>query len=100
MRIKVQRSGGFANIGAHGEVDTSALPKEKADEVQRLVTNAALPPSPPPPLRAARAADVYQFDITVDDGSGAKTYRADELSMPDEWRSLVDYVLQTSPLGG
>lgn len=95
MRITVQRSGGFANIGAQGEVDTSNLPQEKADEVQRLVKSAALPPSPPQPLRAARAADVYQFDITVDDGSGPKTYRADELSMPDGWRHLVDYVLES-----
>jgi len=92
MQIKVQRSGGFANIGAQGEVDTSSMPKEKADEVQRLVTNAALPPSPPPPLRAARAADVYQFDITVD----GKTYRADELSMPEAWRKLVDFVLDSA----
>lgn len=95
MHIKVQRSGGFAAIGAQGEVDTSTLPKDKADEVQRLVKSAALPPSPQPPLRAARAADVYQFDITVDDGSGPKTYRADELSMPEGWRKLVDYVLDS-----
>jgi len=88
MQVRVQRSGGFANIGAHAEVDTSKLPKEKAEEVQRLA--GALPPQPPAPLRAKQAADVYQYDIEVD----GKTYRADELSMPDGWRALVDYVFK------
>jgi len=88
MRVRVQRSGGFANIGANAEVDTSQLPKEKAEEVQKLVR--ALPPQPPAPLRAKQAADVYQYDIEVD----GKTYRADELSMPDGWRALVDYVFK------
>jgi hypothetical protein len=89
MRVRVQRSGGFANIGANAEVDTSTLSKEKAEEVQRLV--AALPPQPPAPMRARQAADVYQYDITVD----GKNYRADDPSLPDEWRALVDYMLKT-----
>jgi hypothetical protein len=93
MKISVQRSGGFANIGAHAEVDTSTLPREKADVLHRLVRGAAFPDQPAPPHRAAGAADVYQYDITVDDGNGAKTYRADELSMPAKWRVVVEHVL-------
>jgi len=89
MRIKVERSGGLANIGAHAEVDTSKMANDKAEEVQRLVKSAALPASPGAPLRTPNAADVYQFDITVD----GKTFTADELAMPDAWRALADYVL-------
>jgi hypothetical protein len=92
MKISVQRSGGFANIGAHAEVDTSTLPREKADVLHRLIRG-AFPDQPAPPHRAAGAADVYQYDITVDDGTGAKTYRADELSMPAKWRAVVEHVL-------
>lgn len=88
MRVSVQRSGGFANIGTKAEVDTSKLTKEKAEEVQRLA--GALPPQPPAPLRAKQAADSFQYDITVD----GKTYRTDDVSMPDAWRALVDFVLQ------
>jgi len=88
MRVTVQRSGGFANIGTNAEVDTSKLSKEKAEEVQHLVS--ALPPQPPAPLRTKNAADVFQYDISVD----GKTYRADELSMPEGWRALVDYVFK------
>ena len=94
MKISVRRSGGFANIGAHAEVDTSTLPREKADELQRLVRKALLPDQPPPPLHAAHAADVYQYDITVDDGDGPKTWRADDLTMPEQWRTLVDFLLK------
>ena len=96
MKISVRRSGGFANIGASAEVDTSTLPREKADELQRLVGNAGFPDQPPAPLRAAGGADVYQYEITLDDGSGAKTYRADEMKMPDGWRAVVDGVLKKS----
>lgn len=96
MKISVQRSGGFANIGAHAEVDTSALPHGKADEMHRLVRGGSFPDQPPPQRRAPGAADVYQYDITVDDGHGAKTYRADELTMPKDWRALADLVLGTS----
>ena len=92
MHISVQRSGGFANIGARGEIDTSKLAGDIAEKVQRLVKSAALPAEPPAPLRTRNAADVYQYDITVD----GKTYRADELSMPDAWRALADFVLQHS----
>ena len=88
MRVAVQRSGGFANIGAHAEADTAKLPAKKAEELERMVK--ALPAQPPPPLRTPRAADVYQYDITVD----AKVYSADELSIPDAWRALVDFLLE------
>jgi len=92
MRVAVRRSGGFANVGAHAEADTATLPRAKADEVERLVK--ALPAHPPAPKRAALAADAYQYDITVDDGSGPKTYRADDLSLPGEWRKLIDLLLE------
>jgi hypothetical protein len=96
MKISVQRSGGFANIGAHAEIDTSTLPREKADVLHRLIRGAAFPDQPAPPHRTPGAADAYQYDITVDDGSGAKTYRADELSMPAKWRAVVEHVLGQS----
>jgi len=92
MKISVQRSGGFANIGAHAEVDTSTLPREKADLLHRLIRGAGFPDQPAP-HRTPGAADVYQYDITVDDGTGSKTYRADELSMPEKWRAVVEHVL-------
>jgi hypothetical protein len=93
MKISVQRSGGFANIGAHAEIDTSTLPREKADVLHRLIRSAAFPDQRALPHRTAGAADVYQYDITVDDGTVAKTYRADELSMPEKWRAVVEHVL-------
>ncbi|HEX3069710.1 MAG TPA: protealysin inhibitor emfourin [Thermoanaerobaculia bacterium] len=96
MKISVQRSGGLANIGAHAEVDTSTLPREKADVLHRLIRSAAFPDQPAPPHRTAGAADVYQYDITIADGNASKTYRADELSMPEKWRAVVEHVLGKS----
>lgn len=95
MKISVRRSGGFANIGAHAEIDTSTLPRDQAAEVQRLVKGASLPDQPPPPLLSAHAADAYQYDIAIDDGNGPKNYRADDLAMPEPWRALVEFVLKS-----
>jgi len=90
MRVALRRSGGFANIGAHADVDTAALPQEKAEELQRLVRSASLPDQPLPPKRTPGAADVYQYDLTVD----GKTHTADELAMPEAWRGLVDFLMK------
>jgi hypothetical protein len=88
VRIAVRRSGGFANVGAHGEVDTASLPAAQARELERLAKT--FPAKPPAPMRAAFGADAYQYDITIDE----KSYRADDLSLPDDWRALVELVLE------
>ena len=40
MRIRFERSGGFANISLKAEIDSAELPPERAKELSRLVAKA------------------------------------------------------------
>jgi hypothetical protein len=58
VRITIDRSGGFANIPLHRELDTATLPD--GAEIERLVTVAWSHPSPTP------MTDGYTYEITID----------------------------------
>jgi len=59
MRITINRSGGFANIALHREVDTATLPDGK--DIERLAMAARNEPASKSPM-----PDAYVYDITID----------------------------------
>jgi hypothetical protein len=59
MRITLDRSGGFANIGLHRQIDTASLPD--GSEIERLAAAARAEPSSKSPM-----PDAYVYDITID----------------------------------
>jgi hypothetical protein len=59
MRITINRSGGFANIPLHREIDTSTL--ADGPEIERLATTARHEPASKSPM-----PDAYVYDITID----------------------------------
>jgi hypothetical protein len=61
MRITIDRSGGFANIPLHREIDTAALPHAEAAEIERLADEARKSP-----VSSAPMADAYSYAITID----------------------------------
>ncbi|WP_030314796.1 protealysin inhibitor emfourin [Streptomyces sp. NRRL B-3229] len=85
MRIQVRRTGGFAGIERHKEVDTSGRPD--AHEWQALAEKA---------LAAGRATrpvgvpDGFSYEITVD---GRTVYAADP-RLTEEQRELISKVLK------
>ncbi|MFD5591225.1 protealysin inhibitor emfourin [Streptomyces griseorubiginosus] len=85
MRIQVRRTGGFAGIERHKEVDASGRPD--AHEWQALAEKA---------LAAGRATrpigvpDGFSYEITVD---GRTVYAADP-RLTEEQRELISKVLK------
>ncbi|MFD5077861.1 protealysin inhibitor emfourin [Streptomyces sp. NPDC058371] len=85
MRIQVRRTGGFAGIERHGEVNTSGRPD--AHEWHTLAEQA---------LAAGRGAapigvpDGFSYEITVD---GKTVYAADP-KLTEEQRQLISRVLK------
>lgn len=85
MRIQVRRTGGFAGIERHAEVDTSGRPD--AHEWQALAEKA---------LGAGRGTrpigvpDGFSYEITVD---GKTVYAADP-RLTEEQRKLISRVLK------
>jgi hypothetical protein len=62
MRITIDRSGGFANIPLHRELDTASLPPARAAEIERLATAARNAPAAPSHLMP----DAFVYEITID----------------------------------
>ncbi|WP_030675577.1 protealysin inhibitor emfourin [Streptomyces cellulosae] len=85
MRIQVRRTGGFAGIERHAEVDTSERPD--ADEWQALAEQAVAAGRGTPPIGVP---DGFSYQITVDD----RTVYAADPRLTEEQRRLITRVLK------
>jgi hypothetical protein len=85
MRIQVTRTGGFAGIERHAEVDTAERPD--AAEWHALAERALAAGRGIPPVGVP---DGFGYEITVD---GTTVYAADP-GLTEEQRTLVSRVLK------
>ncbi len=87
MKLSLRRTGGFAGFALNAAVDTATLAPGKASEVEALA--AKLPAQAPPPASNPKARDAFTYELRV----GDQTYRADDSTLPDDWRALVDWLI-------
>ncbi|GCD37733.1 hypothetical protein OEIGOIKO_05539 [Streptomyces chrestomyceticus JCM 4735] len=85
MRIQVRRTGGFAGIERHAEVDTSGRPD--AAEWHALAERAAAAGRGTPPVGVP---DGFSYQITID---GDTVYASDP-RLTEEQRKLISRVLK------
>jgi hypothetical protein len=85
MRIQVRRTGGFAGIERHAEVDTSGRPD--AQEWHDLAEHALASGRDVPPIGVP---DGFSYQITVD----GRTVYASDPRLTDEQRKLISRVLK------
>jgi hypothetical protein len=85
MRIQVRRTGGFAGIERHAEVETSG--RADAQEWQALAEQAIASGRGTPPIGVP---DGFSYQITV---NGRTVYCADPL-LTEEQRKLISRVLK------
>ncbi|WP_369246482.1 protealysin inhibitor emfourin [Streptomyces sp. R41] len=85
MRIQVRRTGGFAGIERHAEVNTSGRPD--AQEWHALAEQAIAASRGAPPIGVP---DGFSYEITVD---GKTVYAADPRLTEDQ-RKLISRVLK------
>ncbi|MEV0096605.1 protealysin inhibitor emfourin [Streptomyces sp. NPDC050738] len=86
MRIQVRRTGGFAGIERHAEIDTAGRPD--ASEWHALADQALAGGRPAPP---AGVPDGFHYEITVD---GARTVHCADPHLTSAQRELVARVLK------
>jgi len=79
MHITMDRSGGFANIRLHREVDTATLPPAEAAEIERLAAAALKSPASSDPM-----PDAFTYVITID---GARHVMTEPSGA---WRKLIE----------
>ncbi|MGP3632370.1 protealysin inhibitor emfourin [Streptomyces sp. 24-1644] len=85
MRIQVSRTGGFAGIARHREVDTSGLPD--APEWEALATSALGTGRSRP---ATGVPDGFSYRITV----GDRTVHCADPELTEAQRTLISRVLK------
>jgi hypothetical protein len=85
MRIQVRRTGGFAGIERHAEVETSGRPD--APEWHALAEQAVAAGRGTPPIGVP---DGFSYQITVD----GKTVYCSDPRLTDEQRKLISRVLK------
>jgi len=85
VRITIDRSGGYANIPLHREIDTATLPPAEAAEIERLVATARKDRPNAPPV-----ADGFTYEITVDGVRHAVN------ESEGAWRELIARLESTS----
>lgn len=93
MRVSITRSGGFAGITEQVvSLDTANLPVATAGQVEAsvrragLLDDAVVPPSP------AVGADMYRYDVSIDDTKGKRSISFSDDGGPEvqPLREMVD----------
>ena len=96
MRIRLERSGGIANIRRALTVDGAALPPERAAELGRLVAAADLATFPEAPTARTGRPDRFIYHLTVEDESGARTVTVGEDAASEGLQRLLDWLQRTA----
>lgn len=88
MRVKVERSGGFANV--HCSVTVDEAPR--ADELRRLIAATHLSTFPVNPTPLAGNPDRFVYRLTVSDERGSRAAAVSEDSVSPEVHDLRDWI--------
>jgi hypothetical protein len=92
MRIKFERTGGFANIPLRYEVDTEQMPPAKAQELHRLVEEARAFDQPAKPAAPANMPDQFQYELTFEDDARSHTFQTSDLAASHHLQGLLDWL--------
>lgn len=96
MKVRLERSGGFANVRRSLTVDAAALAPARAEELRRLVEAADLSTFPENPTPLAGRPDRFVYRVTVEDEASARSVSVREDTAPEPFRRLVDWLQATA----
>ena len=95
MKIKVERSGGFAAISISNEMDTKDLPSvlaATANNIMRIQKSSSLPKRSAP----IGSADHYIYRISFQDGVKRRVVKCNQYAIQDDMKSLIEYIEKNS----
>ena len=78
MRVRFERTGGFAGIRVDATIDTDDLPPEDARELEEMVSAAGFFDLPAVVAALAPGADRFQYSLTVQHESREHTVELGE----------------------
>ena len=93
MKIRLERTGGFAGMSTTIEIDTGSLSEEERAHVTRLVEDADFFALQADMLRSDPAsADRFQYRITIESTDSTHTVEATESAAPEALAELIDWL--------
>jgi len=95
VKIKVERSGGFAAISISNEMDTKDLPSvlaATANNIMRIQKSSSLPKRSAP----IGSADHYIYRISFQDGVKRRVVECNQYTIQDDMKSLIEYIEKNS----
>ena len=102
MKIHLERSGGFAGMIMSTTVDTDTLSSNEANELQDLIKKSRFFNLSSQSLEETSsktkkgAADYFIYKITIQNGNKEHTIECDDLSMPPNLKTLVNFLVKNS----
>jgi hypothetical protein len=96
MRIKLERSGGLADVRRSVTVDAATLVPERAAKLRRLVAAADLRTFSENPTPLAGRADRFIYRLTVEDEGAAHSVTVSEDAASAGLRRLVNWLQQAA----
>lgn len=95
MKIKLERSGGFAGITSSNEMDNDKLPPSLQSTVKDLLDKKKLTLAKDLG-RPKGAADYLNYTITIQDGKKEHVIECNEFDMDSTVKSLVSFIQKQS----
>ncbi len=92
MRIRFERSGGFANIASSVEIDKSTLIESKAKQLQKLLEKARFFDQPVRALGSPQARDEYQYTLTLADDARTHTIETSDTALSPNLARLIAWL--------
>jgi hypothetical protein len=95
VRIRVERSGGFAGIQCFNEIDTKDLPSPLIRTAKKIIEDKKISSLPIKSFPRG-AADHYMYKISIHDGTNLRVIECNQYDIKDELKSLVKYIERNS----
>ena len=96
MRVRLERSGGFANIRRTFTADTKAMPAVQIEELRRLVESVDLARFPEEPTPRPGRPDRFYYRVTIEHERAERSITVAEDSAPEALQRLIDWVLHVA----
>ncbi len=96
MKIRFERSGGFAGIKLSRVFDSKDLPPSDAIQLASLLERSHFFELPTELKCASPGVDRFHYRLTVEDEERVSTVEASEASVPDDMRPLIDWLTRRS----
>jgi hypothetical protein len=90
MKVRYRQTGGFAGLSLGSDLDTDKLPTGEAEELVRLVKQAAL--DKVGDQKSSRGRDLTNYEIIVDDSGRTIKRSFDDMTIPSNVQPLLDFL--------